>query len=295
MGNESRKPRRILEVDVKEVSMVDRPANLRRFLVIKRIEEEEGMSNFEDEKITKAEEEMTAEEKKAKAAAEEEMTAEEKKAKAEEEEMTAEEKEAQAKKEKTAKAANPKAVAGMLSGIKGLPKAAADEVISALQAMKAVKQEEEEMEDEEKKEKTTKSEAPVLVIHADGQIDVGESALQKRLQFTSGRTKALTDAASTLAKLVAEVDPDAAKSIMAAMKELPSNAKVPSAVKPTGVGSVKKDEGSEELTKALATIADLTKRLEKVEKTRAPSKSIDEDGGTDEEVTKSEGTWTGVL
>jgi len=41
-------PRRILDVDVKEVSLVDRPANLRKFLVIKRLKEEE-MGAFQAE------------------------------------------------------------------------------------------------------------------------------------------------------------------------------------------------------------------------------------------------------
>lgn len=42
-------PRRILDVDVKEVSLVDRAANLRKFLVIKRLKEEEEMGAFEAE------------------------------------------------------------------------------------------------------------------------------------------------------------------------------------------------------------------------------------------------------
>lgn len=52
MGEEhdENNPRRILDVDVQEVSLVDRAANLRRFLVIKRLtKEEDDMGGFEAE------------------------------------------------------------------------------------------------------------------------------------------------------------------------------------------------------------------------------------------------------
>jgi len=50
------KPRRILDVDVNEVSLVDRAANLRRFLVIKRLTKEETMPAFEMDENVVAEE-----------------------------------------------------------------------------------------------------------------------------------------------------------------------------------------------------------------------------------------------
>ena len=53
MGKVKRKDkadRRILDVDVREVSLVDRAANLRRFLILKRLEEDE-MTNFEKDPV----------------------------------------------------------------------------------------------------------------------------------------------------------------------------------------------------------------------------------------------------
>ena len=60
--------RRIVDVEVEEVSLVDRAANLRRFLVIKRFEEENSMGAFQERSNAMTEAEL----KKAKEIEEEE-------------------------------------------------------------------------------------------------------------------------------------------------------------------------------------------------------------------------------
>jgi len=293
------RPREILDVDVKEVSMVDHAANLRRFLIIKRIEEENEMPNFETDDVRKAA--MTEEEKK---------KAAEEKAKAEEEKKKAAEEKAKADEEKEIKkGANPKAVAGMLSGIKGLPSAAVKEVIAALQAMKAAPPpadgEEPPVDDQEQmaagKAKAKKSiDSAMVVIGADGEVIINES-VTKRRQFTADRVKSMADAAMGMMKLLKEVDEEACKGIIATIKELPSNAKVAPAVKPTGTGkAVKKSENEEaleaELKKRDERIDALEKQIQEVTKSREPSKSVDDLGGTDKEkVQKSKSLFKGVI
>jgi len=51
MNRSEENPRRILDVDVREVSLVDQAANLRKFLIIKRFKEDKKMGVFEQEGI----------------------------------------------------------------------------------------------------------------------------------------------------------------------------------------------------------------------------------------------------
>jgi hypothetical protein len=277
------RPRRILELDVQEVSIVDRPAILRRFLVTKRRTEERTMGAFEptNEEVKKNAEKEAAE----KAAAEK----------------------AAAEKEAAEKAAVEKgtipdkgAIADFLKGLEGAEGATVKEVIAHLQnsekgAMPPWLKKPGAGDKEEKK----KSEGgdDMVVVKADGSIHVRGEAVEKRRQFTAARIQAMKETTLQLAGLINEVAPDVAKEIAAALKELPSNAKVPQAVKPTGTAKeVTKSEGLEKENEELKkSVAELTKRLDDIEKTRPVSKSAEAEGGTDSPKPKGESFWKGVL
>ena len=55
--------------------------------------------------------------------------------------------------------------------------------------------------------------------------------------------------------------------------------------------AVQKSEDGE----VLAEVKKLVERIEKIEKVRSPSASVEGDGGTDTNVKKSESFWSGVL
>jgi hypothetical protein len=299
--------RRILDVDVNEVSLVDRAANLRRFLVVKRNDEEDKkMGAFKsDEAVEKAKKPDEEEEMKAKAKAAEEE--EEEKKKAADEKAKAEAEEEEEKK----KAMNPSAIAGMLRGLKGAPKEV-KAVIDWLDSKKAEKQDEEEEEEEEDypspkaKANTKKSvdegDLPAVQVMQDGSVIVSGQPVHKGKKFTASRTSAIKDVTMTLLKLIGEVDPDTMKSIEEALKELPKDPKWNQGVKATGTGdSVKlgkqeEEEEDEEKAALKKEVTDLKKRLEKIEEERPVSKSIDEEGGTEKKVEKSDGvSWKGII
>lgn len=294
--------RRILDVDVNEVSLVDRAANLRRFLVVKRNDEEDKkMGAFKsDEAVEKAKKPDEEEEMKAKAKAAEEEEEEKKKA--------ADEKaKAEAEEEEKKKAMNPSAIAGMLRGLKGAPKEV-KAVIDWLDSKKAEKQDEEEEDypSPKAKAKTKKSvdegDLPAVQVMQDGSVIVSGQPVHKGKKFTASRTSAIKDVTMTLLKLIGEVDPDTMKSIEEALKELPKDPKWNQGVKATGTGdSVKlgkqEEEEDEEKAALKKEVADLKKRLEKIEEERPVSKSIDEEGGTEKKkVEKSDGvSWKGII
>lgn len=239
--------------------------------------DEEAKKAKEKEEEEKAKKEKAEKEKAEKAAKEEEEKKKAEKAKEEEDKYPSPES------KKAEKAVNPAALAGMLSGLKGAPADALKELVDWLKEQKGSPE----------SKKTTKSESesedvPLFVMHADGRIEVGQSALEKRLQFTSGRTGTLKEAAMNLMKLLNDVDKEAAAEISATIKELPSDVRFDSQVRPVGV---KKDEDVESLK---AENVELRKRLDAIETTRAPSKEAGGDG-TAEEVKKSDSVWAGIL
>lgn len=296
--------RRILDVDVREVSLVDRAANLRQFLVVKRLEEDMGaftsnersgvMAELEKgKKMTKEEEEelkrkKEEEEKAGKPAKKEEEEEKAGKPKMKDEEEKAgkppmdEEEEADAEKKK--KAMNPAAVAGMLEGLKGkgLPKSALDEVITWLKEQKAGAPCA-TPEDKYPSPQGKKKNLSVSVLE-DGSVVVEGEQINKSRKFTEARTSTVKEVVTQLVNLLNEVDEDAAKALVASFKELPCG-KAPESYNPA-VGT----------TKALEQeVAQLTKRLEDIEKARQPSKSVSGEGGTDRQTNVKKCLWDGVL
>lgn len=285
--SEDEKVRRILDVDVKEVSLVDRAANLRRFLVIKRLEKDESMGAFETdderrntmtkeelEKAKKMKEEEEEEEKKRKAEEEEE---EEKKRKAMEEEE-----------EEKKKAMNPAAVAGIIRGLKGAPKEAVDKLVAWLETKKQDSKEKYPYPAPAKKD----MEGVSVAVMEDGSVIVSGQEVSKSKKFTSSRTDTLKQVAMQLMKLIGDVDQDTMKAIVDSLKELPEGKSPPSAVRP--VGTQKSLEEEEVLKQLRDENEGLKGRVEALEKAKMPSKSVEGNGGTDSQTVKK-GLWSGVL
>ena len=293
--------RQIIDLDVREVSLVDRAANLRQFLVVKKLEEEISMGAFvkrsedmtkdlEKKKVEKAEMEeeekkKAAEEEEKKKAAEEEE--EEKKKAAEEEEAkrkAAEEGGGEgAPKEPEEKAVNPSAIAAMLTKLEGAPKEAVEQLVSWAESQAK------EGEDggEEKSLLKALGNGVQVAVMQDGTVVVGGQTVQKSKNFTSARTNTLKDVALQLMKLIGDVDEKAMKDMLGTIKEFPTGKSPASAVRP--VGTQKSLESLEEVIKQLQG------KIEKLENARPVSKSVENDGGTDKEKPVEKGLWGNVL
>ena len=277
--------RRILDVDVREVSLVDRAANLRQFLVIKRLEdqlmpafeEERGQTMSDVEKAKKQSEEMTDEEKK--------------KAKMEEEANR------KAAEEEKQKAMNPDAVAGMLRSLKGagLPKAAVDSLVSWLETQK------QDDKYPSPEAKTKSLDGVQVAIMDDGGIFVAGQPVVKSKKFTESRINTVKEIVTQLMQLLNEVDQDAAKALMDGFvkempKGMPEGSGMSSMVRPQGTTGMQKADFDlkAELEKRDTQIANLQKRLDEALGTRQASKSVSTDGGTDTKTVKKS-MWDGVL
>jgi len=139
--------------------------------------------------------------------------------------------------------------------------------------------------------KTKSDEDDLVVIKSDGTTIVNPNVTKGRKVFTEERTAAIKDAMIQLASTLGEVDGEALKAVVAAIKELPAG-KVPDSMVRPVPASVQKTETEkaleEKLDKAL-------KRLDEIEKTRAPSKGGEPDA-TDKPVQKQEaGFWGGQI
>lgn len=296
MAEKGTTARRILDVDVREVSLVDRAANLHQFLVIKRLEdqlmpafeEERGQTMRDAEKSKKKVEEMSDEEKK-KA---EEMTDEEKKKAKMEEEAK---RQAAARDEEKQKAMNPAAIAGMLRGLKGagLPKSAVDSLISWLETQK----QNDNYPYPYPKAKTKSMDGVQVAIMDDGGIFVAGQPVVKAKKFTESRTNTVREIVTQLMQLLNEVDQDAVKALVDGFsKEVTEGPGVASMVRPQGISGMQKSDidFKAEMEKRDTQIADLQKRLDEALGTRQPSKSVGGEGGTDHKTVKKS-MWDGVL
>lgn len=274
--------RELLEIDVREVSLVDSPAIRREFLITKR-RQEDNMSAFATEDrqtvdpsavgIAKsgsdAGQVTTSTEPVDKAATEKEAAE-----KAAAEKKAAEEKAAAEKvaAEKKAAEEKPEDDKEVKIGPDGKP----------LPAF---------MQPKEKTETTKAADADLL-----GQL-IDE--VQKARSFTSPRIDQIKSAAAGLNNLLKTVDEGAFKAMLVDMKVLPADATVPQAVKPTGVT---KAEGGEEPAGENTELADVKKRLadteaklDEVLKARNPSTSIDGDGDGDTKIPVEKNFWNGVI
>lgn len=294
-NTESAKVRRIVDLDVKEVSLVDRPAIRRTFLVIKR-EEEDPMGAFtpETEEIRKADG-AEDEETKSKAKAKDEEACKAKKEEEEEEKRKAAEAEDEEKKkakkpdEEMMKAMNPRALIGLIEGIKGAPKEAVDKLVGFLESKaKAAKP------GDEYPYPKTKSEN-LVVVKADGSVEINAEVTKGRKMFTEQRTAMLKDTILSLARMLNEADEEASKAMIEEVKALPSNTSIASAVQPTPAKKASKEkEDEDEVEKLKGEVEKLTKRLVEIEGTRPVTKSASEEG-TDEKKPVQKSLWSGVL
>lgn len=151
------------------------------------------------------------------------------------------------------------------------------------------------------KKKTQKSEdgeGDIIVIKADGTVEVNQEAIAKRKMFTSGRMKTVKETVLTLAQMLREVDPESASEVYAALKELPGDVSVQRGVTP--VATTKSEAPApapvetEEVKTLKSQVADLTKRLDDIEKTRPVSKSVTTEA-TDDKVEKRDALWKGLI
>jgi len=180
-----------------------------------------------------------------------------------------------------------------------------------------------------KKEKTTKNEdgnvsneTPKVQVAEDGTVSIsGEPIAKANKQFTAARIETLKDSLGSLVEVLHEAG--GIEAVKAAMKrgmpgadlpDLQGSSAISSGVRPAATSGVKKNEDgsdavpvAEEATgmaaiikKALepltSTMGLLGERLDVIEKVRAPSQAEGEDTTTQEPVEKSEGIgWGNVL
>ena len=144
---------------------------------------------------------------------------------------------------------------------------------------------------------TTKAEAPKVEEQDEvaKMLEVLSQAVEKAKRFTPKREDALKGIIDQLQKLMSD------------MASIPAGAS-PKTSAPGGasfgasdVASLTKSIGDlvETVKASLASTAEVNKalaeRVEKIEKTRAPSTSVENDGETDNKVEKNKSMWSGVL
>lgn len=161
----------------------------------------------------------------------------------------------------------------------------------------------EDEEEEKRKAKKQKaisldddSSATIIKVDEDGGVHI---VTKGRKAMTAERSEKLAGAATNLLSLLKETDEAAYKVALeqiAAEKELPSNAKVDSKVRPVGEGGVPSMVAKGEEVPAWAQ--DIAKRLDSIEKARSPSTSVADEGDTtnQEKVAKKGGlNWGSIL
>jgi hypothetical protein len=283
MGTRPKKPRELLDTDVEEVSLVDKAANRRRFLVTKR--RNPLMSAFET--ITKnagADGADAVDTEKAKGGGKMPPALAEALQRA-----------------KTAKTAEEIAKAG--ADIEKAMEALATEKAEAEKAAAAAAAE---------KAKTEKAEPVAKSLH-EVLADMGQTAIavSKGQVVTEARAKSLFDGLEKMSEAAFEMDPVSFAAYLEKMAMLPSNATVRSAVRPQGAGGtpdkpkmgedspIKKAEDDTPpawVVELKKSIDDQGARLEKIEKARGEPANASPNGGdeTTTEVKKNEGFWNGI-
>lgn len=312
---DKKKPQEILELKVKELSTVDRPAILEEFLVLKR-QQEENMGAFTaDPDNVEIKDEVVEKMKWVEVDVEKALPIDLRNA--------------------------LKAVIPWLKKNAGMDGAPKDEIMRVAAFLgkveggkypePAAKAKEEEMDDEKKKKaekqdvcpkcgaemkdgactkcdykvaadngkETTKSASPLgIVIHPDGKVEVtGQDVAKGKAQFTTERTDAFKSSVGQLFTMLASVDKDAAKGIIEELTKtvLPADVKWTQGVTATPA-AVKKsvEEGLasalEPITKALS---DLGAKVETIEKSR-PAPQSDVGDGDKQEIKKSDNVWDGL-
>jgi len=276
------KARELLDLDVREVSLVDRPANLRPFLIVKR-QTEDHLGEFEIEPSVVEWLEKVAVSPGAPTESIRALTAvlaggepvdpkQETKDQAEDQAV-----------DQNATAAEPTAE----PVTKTEPAAEPETVTEAEPAAEPVAKNEPMAEPDP-------DDQPMVVIKRDGSIHVSGQQVQKAKTFGKAKTATLQNAVSALAKLLGDVSEDALKAAMLPYSDPTKKVDTTKAVDPEQTNTA---DPIELITKAVASALEpITKRLDEIEKTRNPSQSVEGDGGTESRQTKvNKSIWAGVL
>ena len=257
--------RDMVDLDVREVSLVDKPAILRQFIAIKRLEDTD-MGAFETEFFPSdgASDQKTV----AKGADGNETTSPEAATEVAADGTAAETTEVEKAGVSKEALATFKEWLGKAGKMKGAPTDAI-KAVSALLDKPNVLGDKAGEKPEGKKEKTTKADEPeasgpqaAVQVFEDGTVVVAGNEVAKGRTFTQRRTDSLKDGISKLLTLLSDVDPESVGKIVESMgstKELPKDPKVPSAVKPV---ATTKDEGGGETDLAAVITAAVGKSLE---------------------------------
>jgi hypothetical protein len=265
--------RRFIELSVDEVSIVDSPANEEHFIVIKNLQEVNmpGEKNEIDTKdVVKNDD---AQQNPEKVPVEVDKATDEAVAKAMEQ------------------------VADLISNIsKSFDNVGEKDNNKDEQVSKKKEGEEEKIEGEGGKTEvqTNKNAEEIDDNIREVATDAVYEAIEKAKRFTPKREAALKAAIETLAKLAKELS----------MQEIPVGSS-PSTNTPSGTmfgsSSITKSMDdfvaklSEGMEKIVETTKSLSSRMEKIEKMSVPSKSVEGDGETDNQVEKNQNFWKGVI
>lgn len=266
--------RRFLDLSVEEVSIVDSPANEQMFVVIKNLNEEVNSMPGTKEVEKNAADVVKSDEN---------------------QEPT-----------KVAVEANPatdeavaKAMAQVTNLIENISKSFNQETVKDVETKSSdsksdVSKNEEKPGESEEAETKKNEESASDFADEDSTLAMLSSAIEKAKGFTPKRQAAFKAAVQALNNLAKELG----------MQEIPVGS-FPATSTPSGTmfgaSSITKslEEYTGTITKALGDLAEVTKglnaRIEKVEKMSVPSKSVENEGGTDSNVTKSESIWKGVI
>jgi hypothetical protein len=255
--------RRFVDLKVKEVSLVDSPANEQEFIVIKRLDQEEVDMAGNNQEATKAEQapvKVEASEaavaKTAEAGTTEKVTIEVTKANNDAMQKALEQ------------------VNALVASVASVAKAASAQPETAPVASSAV-------------EKSAGEKAPVVAPQATP-APTTEAQVDKSKAFTPSRVESLKGVVDSLQKLLNEISPQesASSGTTGTTKSAASSDELAKTVTTLG----------ETVTKAIIQMAEvnksLTGRLEAIEKTREAPKSETE-GGTETKTQKS--MWSGIL
>lgn len=270
MSNVNETKRRFIGLKVGEISLVDTPANEKEFAVVKRLQEENNMA-VENKKV---------ETKKSK----EEEGAGNQQAQPEGVKVEIEKPEDQAVIK----------VLGKVNELVGTLVSRTDpgkEKVEKKETSTEKPDVDENETEEGSEEKTEKRE----IEEGEKLLSTLEESIAKAKRFTPSRMKTLKQVADSLQSLLTELSPKVEASIDTASSVESSVAKALEDFS-SKLGEKINSIVEKKFAEMVDTSKSLGERVEKIEKTRLPSASVEEDGVTDKEVEKKNSNmWAGVL
>lgn len=138
------------------------------------------------------------------------------------------------------------------------------------------------------------ADVPSVQVFDDGRVIVAGNVVNKSRRFTQSRTKQIAETVASMVKLLQEVDEEAFKGLVASFTKT-TKAEGDTTPAEPAAGEPKSDDAIAKLTEKVDGIA---KKLDDVESARAPSKASDGDdtAGADPVKKNDEGgLWSGVL